>query len=289
MITVKQIMAAGVFSNGSETHYAFRSHFDPEDYPQVHDFYEIILNVSGILTVIINGIPLHLSPGTLLLIRPGDIHSKLKCENGYHINLAFPITSLESLFYFLYGSSDKLDLLCSGPHIPLCMLTGTEATLLQSRLSYLNLLPSDCPEQKNTYLRAILTDIVYSYIMPGLEKEQTDLPSSVIPFWLTQALNGLSDISNLQEGMEYLVRQTDRTPEHICRAFRKYLSVTPVSYINARKLNYAANLLQHSDKEIIDIAFESGFQSISNFYHLFKREYKMSPLKYKNLHANAIL
>ena len=169
------------------------------------------------------------------------------------------------------------------------MLTGTEATLLQSRLSYLNLLPSDCPEQKNTYLRAVLTDIVYSYIMPGLEKEQTYLPSSVIPFWLTQALNGLSDISNLQEGMEYLVRQTDRTPEHICRAFRKYLSVTPVSYINARKLNYAANLLQHSDKEIIDIAFESGFQSISNFYHLFKREYKMSPLKYKNLHANAIL
>ena len=79
--------------------------------------------------------------------------------------------------------------------------------------------------------------------------------------------------------------QTNRTPEHICRAFRKYLNMTPMTYINAKRLNYAANLLRHSDKEIIDIAYESGFQSVSHFYQLFKKEYQISPLMYRNQHC----
>lgn len=57
--------------------------------------------------------------------------------------------------------------------------------------------------------------------------------------------------------------------------------MTPSAFINGRKLNYAVNLLMHSDLEIIDIIFESGFQSVNYFYHLFKKEYGMSPLQYK--------
>ncbi|MEG2018450.1 MAG: helix-turn-helix domain-containing protein, partial [Clostridium sp.] len=48
---------------------------------------------------------------------------------------------------------------------------------------------------------------------------------------------------------------------------------------------YAANLLAHSDKEIIDITFEIGFNSLGNFYNLFKKQYGISPLKYRNKYS----
>ena len=56
------------------------------------------------------------------------------------------------------------------------------------------------------------------------------------------------------------------------------------AYINGKRLNYAANLLIHTDMEIVDVIYESGFQSINYFYHLFKKEYGISPVKYKKIH-----
>ena len=53
---------------------------------------------------------------------------------------------------------------------------------------------------------------------------------------------------------------------------------------SAKRLNYAANLLIHTDMEIVDVIYESGFQSINYFYHLFKKEYGISPVKYKKIH-----
>ncbi|MGN1141798.1 MAG: helix-turn-helix transcriptional regulator [Oliverpabstia sp.] len=239
---------------------------------------------SGNLNVKLNNDLLKLQKGNLLLIRPGDIHTKIECGPGEHINLAFPAYTIEALFRFLYDSPEKLNDLHTGSHAPVCTLSSLDTTLLQNRISYLNLLPSSSIRRKNTYLRTILTDVLFSYFMQEIEKRKKSSQMTNLPAWLEQAIDKLSSPENLERGMDYLVEQTNRTPEHICRAFRKYLGTTPMTYINTKKLNYAANLLQHSDKEIIDIAYESGFQSISNFYHLFKKEYQISPLKYRNQH-----
>lgn len=281
-MAAQQVMASLVFINGCETHYAFRSHIDPADYPQVHDFYEIILIVSGKLKVLVNNECLDLVRGNLLLMRPGDTHTKLEYGPCQHINLAFPASTVEALFSYLYDSPEEMEYLSSFSHVPICALSEMNSILMQNRLTYLNLLPSSSVRRKNTYLRTILTDIISSYFINKIQQGQNAPRELVIPTWLAQAIDGLSDINNLEAGMDYLVSSAKRTPEHICRSFRKHLNMSPTSYINAKRLNYAANLLKHSDKEILDIAYECGFHSPSHFYHLFKKEYQLSPLKYKN-------
>ena len=69
--------------------------------------------------------------------------------------------------------------------------------------------------------------------------------------------------------------------EHLCRSFQKYLGVSPTACLSAKRLNYAANLLLHSDQKVIDVAYAAGFQSLSRFYHLFKREFGVSPMQYR--------
>lgn len=281
---LQHVMASHVFLNGCEAHYACHSRIDSTNYPQVHDFYEIVLVVAGKLQISLNKHLVNLEQGSLMLIREGDIHTKLDCGFCQHINLAFPDYTIKALFYFLYNSLDKLEELSRAPYVPIYTLTKLETTMMQNKVMHLNYMPSDSIGSKNTYLRTILTDIISSTFVKALDAQHKNNQLSNIPAWLIQATDGLFDIHNLEEGFAYLIRVTNRSPEHICRAFRKYLNMTPTTFINIRRLNYAANLLIHSDKEIVDIAFESGFQSISHFYHLFKKEYQTSPLKYKNKH-----
>jgi AraC family cel operon transcriptional repressor len=91
----------------------------------------------------------------------------------------------------------------------------------------------------------------------------------------------LEKLSNLAAGMTFLRKQTGKTKEHICRSFRKHLNTTASEYINALRLNYVANMLLHSDREILDLAWDVGFCNISHFYHLFKESFHVSPRRFR--------
>ena len=266
-----------VFVAGCEVYYSFRTQINKNDYPQVHDFYEIILVTDGKLEILLNNNLLILESRSFLLIRPGDIHTKIEVGPSAHINLAFPSSTVEALFsYLLNNSSNPLCDISKESYVPIVRLTTVDTAVIQNRLDRLNQFPLSAIDEKNTHLRAILIDIIYTYLMPELRNKAKNSNVLQFPTWL--------DVNNLSEGMDYLIRHSGRSAEHICRTFRKYLGCTPSAYINSRRLTYAANLLTHTDIEIVDIAYESGFQSVNYFYHLFKKEYNLSPLKYKKIH-----
>lgn len=270
-----------VFPSDCEVYYSIRTLIDKNEYPQIHDFYEIILVTENVLDILLNNDHLKLSRGDLLLIRPGDVHTKIQNGAATHINLAFPTYTLEALFCYLYNSPNPFQELSESSHVPVARLTTIDTVMIQNRLAFLNQFSTSAMEEKNTHLRAILIDILYSYLMPELMRQKRTDQSPDLPAWFSSALDGLLNAANLVMGMDYLIQQTERSPEHICRTFRKYLGISPSAYINAKRLNYAANLLSHTDMEIADVIYESGFQNISHFYHLFKKEYGISPLKYK--------
>jgi len=65
------------------------------------------------------------------------------------------------------------------------------------------------------------------------------------------------------------------------REFAKQYHQTPASYIRAKKLEKAAELLRLSDSRITDIAFDCGFNDLSNFSNLFHEKYNCSPSVYR--------
>ncbi len=276
-------LAKNVFKKHSEFHYAQNTTIDETLYPQVHDFYEILLLAHGSMDFTINNQYLHLKKGNLILIRPGDTHSK-----KYHddepiksINLAFPSHILESLFHYVYGSSEYLKKSTQSEDIIMCMLNDVDNIELQNKISLLNLISTNDMEKQNRYLRAILVQIIIFIFI-----ETTDFENRTnFPKWFNNLVEGLDDIQNLQNGLDYILSVSGRTQSHICRTFVKYLDMTPTNYINYKRLNYAANLLAHSDKEIIDIVYETGFNSVGNFYNLFKKQYGITPLKYRNKYS----
>lgn len=68
---------------------------------------------------------------------------------------------------------------------------------------------------------------------------------------------------------------------YLLRKFRITLSVSVGEYVNRMRMTHAQWLLAATEKKIIDIAFESGYQSVAPFYQAFKRSGLGSPLEYR--------
>lgn len=271
-----RVNAVGTIDPASEMHYRFHQKVDLAIYPQVHDFYEITLITQGNMRMTVNEEEYLLKSGCLLLIRPGDVHSRSEIEKCAYINLAFPANVIEEMFQYLdipYMQKKILTL----PRPPKAALSLGETLLLKAQLENLNLLPAKEYRVINVELRRLLLDIMLQYFLPIFFAPK----SMLCPSWFNSLMEKLEEPEMFASSLDELARIGGCTKEHLCRSFRKYLGVSPTAYLNAKRLNYAANMLVHSDAKVIDIAYASGFQSLSRFYHAFKKEFQTTPLEYR--------
>lgn len=65
------------------------------------------------------------------------------------------------------------------------------------------------------------------------------------------------------------------------RDFKELYQITPGKWLINKRLEFAKNMLQFSDKSINDIAFESGFENTSHFIKKFKETFGTTPLQYQ--------
>lgn len=75
----------------------------------------------------------------------------------------------------------------------------------------------------------------------------------------------------------------DLSKEQFCRFFKKHFHKTPIDYLIHYRVSKAADLLIHTDMPIIDIAFETGFESANYFTIAFKNKTKVTPREFRNL------
>ena len=71
------------------------------------------------------------------------------------------------------------------------------------------------------------------------------------------------------------------SPNHLSEKFKEVTGVKFVDYIARRRFARACLLLQNQDLRISEIAFEVGFQSLSQFNRVFRRFSGKSPTTYR--------
>ena len=68
---------------------------------------------------------------------------------------------------------------------------------------------------------------------------------------------------------------------HFMRFFKKHVGISCIQYINNLRLENASNLLTSTNKSILDICLEVGFDNLSYFNKLFKRKFNTTPKKFR--------
>jgi AraC-like DNA-binding protein/mannose-6-phosphate isomerase-like protein (cupin superfamily) len=66
--------------------------------------------------------------------------------------------------------------------------------------------------------------------------------------------------------------------------FRKVTGQSWCRYIRTLRLEHAVRLLTNTDKSVIAVAFEAGFEDLSQFHHNFKENYGCTPASYRENH-----
>jgi AraC family transcriptional regulator of adaptative response / methylphosphotriester-DNA alkyltransferase methyltransferase len=64
---------------------------------------------------------------------------------------------------------------------------------------------------------------------------------------------------------------------HLIRLFKYHSRVTPTQYLAKVRIQKAEESLKKGEKTIIDIAYDTGFKSLSNFYRCFREETGLTP------------
>jgi len=81
--------------------------------------------------------------------------------------------------------------------------------------------------------------------------------------------------------IKQLSKDFDIKLNQLTRAFKHTYGKTPSQYLLELRVEKAKALLRESKKPILDVAYESGFHSSSNFYEHFQKLVGMSPGKYR--------
>lgn len=72
--------------------------------------------------------------------------------------------------------------------------------------------------------------------------------------------------------------------DYLGRIFKKTFNCTMMEYLNNKRCEEAATLLQYSTSQVKEIAFFCGFNDMPYFRRQFFKHYSVTPLKYRELH-----
>ena len=245
-----------------------------------HDFYEIFIIKEGEINHSINGKSVFMKKGDLYFVKPSDEHSfqKVNCRKALFVNFAFSAElfkvaeKIARQYFEMKGKFSRVE-----AHVP----SEMEASLL-SKLVFLSREKSllFSVSQKGMLLSIVLECLL---ILDG----QTDRRMNA-PEWLDHACLEMKKNMNYLEGISKFVELSGKSQEHLTRTMKKYYQITPTKYVNHIKIEHAAILLNTTDKKVLDIMFECGFNNVAHFIRLFKKSYGITPRSYRALNYSVI-
>jgi len=251
-----------------------------EEFPlHDHDFPEVFWISEGTMQHQINGHPTELKRGDLLFVRAQDCHSFCGAgdQGGVVCNFAVRADVVSHLRarYFPGLATAWWD----EAFVPssLSLAASELQTMDHSAREFAEGSAPDLPATERFLLN----------LFHLLRKRESPNPKSLEPAWLTAARKAMEDPRNLQAGTPKLVRLAGCSAEHLARTIRRVHHRTPTELVNEMRINWTAAELQFSSRSIADVALAVGFESLSHFYHLFRKQLGVTPRQFR-LRARAL-
>lgn len=90
-------------------------------------------------------------------------------------------------------------------------------------------------------------------------------------------------LDNYQKNIsiEEIASKFNYNPSYFSRFYKKFMGITYTEYLNSIRLESAYKELRDTDKIIIEIALDNGFNNTKTFYNVFYKQFGLSPQKYR--------
>ncbi len=240
-----------------------------------HTYYEIVIIVSENVTQICNDIQYRMEKYDVFILRPGDEHIFLAGKNSSHLNFSIVTEELSKICDLISPSLfAKIN-----EHAPMKIkYTPLEFDYCLFLINQINLSKDGKNnESNNSLIKCIITNIMLAF--NRYFEIQTD-KKTAIPDWLVSFLDKLNSPEVFNQPLKQLYRLAPYSQTMLNIYFKQYVGLTLIAYIKKLKMEYAMQLLSHSNYTISQIAIKINY-STSHFTHEFTQETGTSPTKYR--------
>ncbi|GBF73780.1 hypothetical protein PA598K_02100 [Paenibacillus sp. 598K] len=241
--------------------YEFADHY--------HDIHQIVYALEGTGTVAIEGRQHTISPGRAAIMTPGTVHS---------------IRSESKLTLLVVALADQTFLASelAGRVFQRSRVVSLSAHLDNEIRRLLRTMLFEQARQPEFYTVALschLTEICLIFH----RTLQTEEPPVDLNYVRAESIRDyidtyFYDISNLTSDIASKLGISSRHADNI---FKEYYHVTPRKYLAEVRIEHSRKQLAETDKDIVTICFEAGYENLSTFYRLFKNATGLSPNKYR--------
>lgn len=244
-----------------------------------HDFFKIMLFLTGDVDYFIEGITYRLEPSDIVLVGAGDVHRPV-------IRSAAPYERI-----ILYVSPDLLTTYAAGEcSLEACFLKDPEKTerlpVLRTSAASVRRLFSLCKKLENSlssreyaaelYSRCLLVQFLIelnrSFQTDSTRYIETESSNQKI----TEILHYISEHLNEDLSIEKLSRKFFISRRYLMHIFKEETGYSIGKYVNAKRLFSARNKIQHG-MSLTEACFSSGFQHYSTFTRSYYRMFRTTP------------
>ena len=256
---------------------------ETEDYPpHWHAPGEIISPLENTYEVTVSGSPIVLSPGDVLVIAPGELHSIKAPPSGCRYILHYDalcfrqipsISFLLSLLrpYSLYRA-DQVPELTSTLRECICAIGKDESSGLPYRDAavYAHLLQFFVALGRHGHVCEKFTGVARSK-----QREYTERFIAVC--------NYINDHCSEDLTLDQISDHAGFSKFHFSRLFKEFTGVTCFDYLNRCRVLYAQGLLTDPSLPVTEVSMRSGFNSLATFNRIFKTFAGCTPSEYRKL------
>ena len=254
--------------------------------PHTHDFFELLLVVSGTGIYVTSSGEYQLEQGDFFLVPPGDVHG---FSNQHHLQiynilwkaneLRFDFQELEKhpgyhLFFYLEPNARESNQFKGHLNLDKKQLQIVQDLIkrlhdeLKARVSGYELLA-----------RALLAELfvmICRFCVSGSEDSSNLLQiAQVVNFMRSNYAKALKRAS--------LARMVNMSEATFFRHFKAATGVSPMEYLVNLRLSKAEELLRTTALPLMDIAIQCGFYDSNYFGALFRKHYNITPCRYRRL------
>lgn len=240
-----------------------------------HNNIEIILVLSGEIKARVNNVEHIVYPGEILFVNSSELH-ETESNNKNEIEAITILLSYEFMkkyypeidsYYFNIDEREEYS-----KEIKTLMIKCAEEYKKKGQLY----------ELKVSMLLMELFKILIENCKIKREKKNVVIQEEKSIENVKKAIAFMEDNYELNLCLNDIAYEIGMAPTYFERFFKKNTGETFYSYLNKIRLYYSYKELINTEYSITEIALNNGFANVKSFIEVFKKEYNMTPGKYRS-------
>jgi AraC-like DNA-binding protein len=269
---------------------AYEWHASEENYMRLechrHSEWEFFSMISGRAYVSVDGVRKLLSAGDVALFHGGSLHMAEAESNlpfkyravVFHPNIVYGLGDIVQTKYIIPFEENRLNV---NPFI----LQSEIGDSVVSVFNKLYMLITETPPVYEIFGKACLYEMLAAIFSLSGEFDEKNSANYCHSKKIKEIINYINSNYASPITVRELAEMANMSQGHFTRLFKRFTAKSPIDYLIGVRLSKALAMLCDTDEKLINIAVDTGFNSMSYFIRMFNAYFGCSPSKYRKNNA----